>query len=59
MTCNRLFQQTVGTRYMFRSPIGLALDKKTGDFYVSEFYGHVICKISPDGVRSIVAGKEG
>lgn len=36
----------------FRSPHGIAINQLTGDIYASEYFGHVIRKISPQGIHS-------
>jgi hypothetical protein len=38
-----------GTNASFNQPTGLAIDQKTGNLFVSDYYNHVIRKISPQG----------
>jgi sugar lactone lactonase YvrE len=44
-----------GSAARFKGPTGLVRDA-AGNFYVTDFYGHTIRKITPDGVVSTLAG---
>ncbi len=43
----------IGIDASFNGPFGIAINELTGDIYVSEFFGKVIRKISPQGMLSM------
>ena len=49
-------QDGTGTGAQFNNPAGMDIDA-TGNIYVADYGGHVIRKITPDGVVSTIAGR--
>ena len=39
-----------GAKARFSGPIGIALDHRTGTLFVSDFFNHLIRKITPEGM---------
>lgn len=48
-----------GADAMFNRPMGIALDRRTGNLYVADTGNHTIRKVTPEGVVTTLAGKAG
>jgi len=54
----QIFQQTTTIAEGLRSLDGIALDKETGDLYVSEESAATIVRIKPDGTRKVMFDRQ-